>query len=103
MCFITLHTHHVNALVYNVVPDASSCNSADGAYSLLDALERAVGGDTISLADGTYTDQIRSTGPGEEGNPIIINGTRNAVLKAKSPCVEITHSWITIEVNTLFR
>lgn len=102
VCLIALHAHRVNAKIYTVVPDASSSDVAGEVYSLPDALERAEGGDTISLEPGTYTDRIRSTGPGEDGNPITIVGTREAVLKAVSPCVDITHSWITLEVSTAF-
>lgn len=101
VCLITLKTHPASAFIYNVVPDAGSSDSVNEVYSLLDALDRAVGGDTVSLADGTYSDQIHSTGPGEEGNPIVITGSRQVVLKANNPCVEITHSWITIEVTPM--
>lgn len=103
VCLVTLHTHQASsAEIYRVVPGASSSDVADGVYSLLDALDSAHGGDTIALADGTYTDQIHSVRSGEEGNLITITGSRQAVLKAKSRCVKITHSWITIEVRTRF-
>ena len=98
VCVISLHSRQASAIVYQVTPDAQS-DGNDGVYSLPDALERAKGGDTIELEDGTYTDQIHSTGPGQEGNPITIMGSRKAVVKATNPCVEITHSWITLEVR----
>ena len=98
VCVISLHCRQASAIVYKVTPAAQSSDGNDGVYSVLDALDRAVGGDTIELEDGTYTDQIHSTGPGQEGNPITIIGSRNAVVKATNPCVEITHSWITLEV-----
>ncbi|CAM9176520.1 unnamed protein product [Laminaria digitata] len=103
VCLITFHTRQASAAVYKVVPDASSSDGDNGGgdgeevYSLLDALDRAQGGDTIALEDDTYTDRIKSTAAGEEGNPIVISGGRGAVLKASSPCVKITHSWITLE------
>lgn len=100
VCLVALHAHRASAKIYTVVPDVSSSDVAGEVYSLPDALEEAEGGDTISLQPGTYTDRIRSTGPGEDGNPITIVGTREAVLKATSPCVDITHSWITLEVST---
>lgn len=101
VCFVTFHTHQASAVIYKVTPDASASdgNGDDGdVYSLLDALDRARGGDIIALEDGTYTDQIHSTAPGEDRNPITIRGTRGAVLKAKNAMVEITHSWVTLEV-----
>ena len=100
VCVISLHCRQASAIVYKVTPAAQSSDGNDGVYSVLDALDRAVGGDTIELEDGTYTDQIHSTGPGQEGNPITIMGSRKAVVKATNPCVEITHSWITLEVRT---
>ena len=100
VCLITLHTYQVRAVVYKVVPDASSTGNDGEVYTLLDALDRAGGGDTIALEDATYTDQIHSTGPGEEGNPITIIGGKDAVLKAKSPSVKITDPWVTLEVKS---
>ena len=100
VCLITPLAHQASAKVYNVVPDARSTDSNDDVYSLPDALDMAVGGDSITLDDGTYTDQIHSTHPGEPDNPRTISGTRGAVIKANdSPCIKITHSWITLEVR----
>lgn len=99
VCLMVIRAHRAHAMTFKVVPDASSSDDAVEVYSLLDALDMAKGGDTIQLEDGTYTDQIHSTGPGEEGNPITIIGSRQAVLKATSPCVEITHSWIELKVS----
>lgn len=99
VCIIAVSTDRANAELLKVVPDTSSPDAADGVYSLVGAIEKAVAGDTIELGAGTYTDRIRSIRPGEKGKPIIITGSRQAVLKAGSPCVEIAHSWIRIEVS----
>ena len=102
---------------YNVLSDAESSSADDSAssspsaglnsvnndavYSLPDALSKAVPGDTIVLANGTYTDRLESYAAGEEGNPITIVGGRGAVLQSTSPSVHIEHSWITLEVSIL--
>ena len=68
-------------------------------YSLSDALGKAKAGDTIFLADGTYTDRVESITAGRNGSPIKIKGGNDAVVKAESPSVLIQHSWITIQVG----
>ena len=99
----------MGAVTFNVAPGVDSDSSDDSAgacspciYSVSQALEMAQGGDTIVLADGTYTDRddrIMSVNDGEEGNPITIVGGRGAVIKVPSPSVYIVNSWITLEVR----
>ena len=96
---IGFHIHQAHAATYNVVPDPSSSSSGSGLYGLSGALEVATAGDTIFLADGTYTDQILSVVSGEDGSPITIIGGRDAVIQGESPSIEINHSWITLEVR----
>lgn len=108
--------HRAGAFTFNAVPETemmtafssyittNSVNlndsSASAITSLEDALAYAVGGDTIHLANGTYLQRIESTVSGEEGNPITIVGGRDAVIQSNSPLVEITHSWITLQVRS---
>lgn len=94
-------TAKTSAITYTVVPDAASTSTSPEVYSLSEAVELAVAGDIVSMADGIYTDQIQSYVAGEEGNPIKIIGGRGAVIKASSPSVRIEHSWITLEVRRL--
>lgn len=98
---MTFHSHQAGAVTYNVVPDPTSTSSSDSevVYGLSDAMELAEAGDTVLLADGTYTDRIESYVSGEVGNPITIVGGRGAVIKAPSPSVRVEHSYITLEVR----
>ena len=103
VCLVTPLAPQASAKVYKVAPDARPTDSNDDVYSLPDALDMAVEGDSITLESGTYTDQIHSTHPGQPDNPIIISGTREAVIKTNDSLgVEITHSWITLEVRFYF-
>eukprot|EP00904_Undaria_pinnatifida_P005826 jgi/Undpi1/2373/HiC_scaffold_13.g05756.m3 len=88
---------------YQVSPDGTP-------MSLTEALEKAGAGDTISLADGLYREPIVTMHAGEEGNPLVIKGTREAVISAFSgdrllmwdqKVVDIRHSWITLEGFTI--
>lgn len=99
MCIIAFYTHRANAYIFRVAPDASSSDAPDGVSSLVDALDKAVAGDTIELHDGTYTDRIRSTRPGNDLNPITIISSRQAVINAPNPRVEIKHSWVQLEAS----
>lgn len=105
----SLRANRVIAVTFNVAPgiDSESSDDGDGAcspciYSVSQAFDMARGGDTIVLADGTYTDRddrIRTVNDGEEGNPITIVGGRGAVIKTPSPSVYIENSWIHLEVR----
>lgn len=98
-CIFIFLTDQVSSITYNVVPDPTLTSTSLEVHSLSDAVELAVAGDVVSLADGTYTDQIQSYVSGQEGSPITIVGGRGAVVKAPSPSVRIEHSWITLEVR----
>ena len=97
----------VAAVTYNVSPFVGDSSSSDdatstGIFTVADAFAVAQAGDTIVLADGTYTeslDRIASVIDGEKGNPITVTGSRDAVIKVPSPSVRIENSWITIEVR----
>lgn len=88
------------AKVYDVSPEGEP-------YSLTAALEDAGPGDTISLADGTYDEPIVTMAAGEEDSPLVIKGSRDAVITAFSgdkdmmwsqKVVDVRHSWITLQV-----
>lgn len=96
-------TTAANAVVYDVSPDGVP-------MSLTDALLEAKAGDTISLADGIYKEPIVTQHPGEEGNPLVIEGGRGAVINDFSgdksimwsqKVVDIKHSWITLRVRLM--
>ncbi|CAN0411292.1 unnamed protein product, partial [Laminaria digitata] len=85
-----------SASSYSAGVNSINNDNDDAIYSLPDALYRAEPGDTIVLANGTYTDRLESYASGEEGSPITIVGGRGAVLQSTSPSVHIEHSWITL-------
>lgn len=89
---------------YKVTPSgkwtsSSGYSSKSKVYSLPDALAIAKAGDTIYLADGTYTDRVDSFRDGKSGSPIKIKGGADAVIKADSPSVRIRHSWILLQAR----
>ncbi|MDJ1133182.1 right-handed parallel beta-helix repeat-containing protein [Streptomyces iconiensis] len=49
---------------------------------LKDALARVAPGDTIRLADGTYTGNFKTTRAGDKGSPITLTGSAGAILTA---------------------
>lgn len=90
-----------NATVYNVSPDGKP-------MTLTAALEVAGAGDKISLGDGIYREPIVTMKAGEDGNPLVIEGGRGAVINYFSgdrsimwsqKVVDIRHSWITLRVR----
>lgn len=71
-------------------------------FPLAEALEAAGAGDTISLEDGTYTEEnLVTVRGGEEGLPLTIVGGRDAVLNfgKSNRVVFVKHSWVTLEVR----
>lgn len=59
--------------------------STDGSpYSLTEALEVAGAGDRIFLENGVYKESLITVGGGEEGNPLVIMGGRDAVINAEN-------------------
>lgn len=89
------------AAVFEVSPDGVP-------MSLTDALLEAGAGDTISLGDGIYREPIVTMNAGEEGSPLVIEGSRGAVINYFSgdkslmwsqKVVDIRHSWITLRVS----
>lgn len=89
------------AAVYDVSPDGTP-------MSLTEALNVAGAGDTIALGDGIYREPIVTMNAGEEGNPLVIEGGKGAVINYFSgdrslmwsqKVVDIRHSWITLRVS----
>lgn len=76
----------LGSLTKAVTYDVSA--SIDG-MGLTEALELAQPGDTIYLADGTYDDAVVSYRDGEVDNPIIIEGSSDAIITGdySSRCV----------------
>lgn len=92
------------ATTYKVTPNgkwtsSSGYSSSSKIYSLPGALAIAKAGDTILLADGTYTDRLESYRDGKSSSPIKIKGGEGAKIKAGSPSVHIRHSWILLQVS----
>ncbi|CAM9351675.1 unnamed protein product, partial [Discosporangium mesarthrocarpum] len=78
--------------------------SPSGSPSLSDAVKSANPGDTIHLADGVYKTGIMSVVDGEEGAPITITGSRDAVVSGVNPddrTVTIKHSYIHLRGFTI--
>ncbi|HEV7454929.1 MAG TPA: right-handed parallel beta-helix repeat-containing protein [Candidatus Saccharimonadales bacterium] len=66
-------------------------------HSIQKALGRAQPGDTVLLADGDYHESITTVRSGFKGAPIILKGSRQAVLHgSNSHIVDIHHSYITL-------
>ena len=79
--------------------------SGDGMLSLSEALRYAQPGDTISLTDGIYDTALESYMDGEDGSPIIIEGSSDAIINGKnddSRSVLIKHSFITLRVSLTY-
>ena len=68
-------------------------------YSLSGALGKAKAGDTVTLADGTYSTRVDSQAHGKKGSPILVTGGKDAIIKADSPAVRVQHNWITLEAR----
>ncbi|MFF3287617.1 right-handed parallel beta-helix repeat-containing protein [Streptomyces sp. NPDC003023] len=62
--------------------DAASVIDVDNASELKAALTAARPGDTIQLADGTYSGNFKATVDGTSGSRITLTGSSRAVLKA---------------------
>lgn len=86
---------------YDVSPDGTP-------MSIAEALEVAGPGDTVALRDGVYKEPIITMRAGEEGNPLVIEGGRGAVINYFSgdrsimwsqKVVDVRHSWITLRVS----
>lgn len=72
--------------------------------SIQAAIDLAQPGDTIELEDGKFNEELLSSRDGEEGNPITITGSRNAVLSGTGKTgrlFEINHSYWTVNGFTI--
>ncbi|CAM9972501.1 unnamed protein product, partial [Ectocarpus sp. 13 AM-2016] len=90
-----------SAATYEVSPDGDP-------MTLTAALEVAGAGDTISLGDGIYREPLVTMNAGVEGNPLVIEGGRGAVINYftgdksmmwSQKVVDIRHSWVTLRVR----
>ncbi|MEV0793507.1 cellulase family glycosylhydrolase [Kribbella sp. NPDC050459] len=63
-------------------PSATATIDVSTSAQLTAALTNAKPGDTIKLADGTYTGNFKTTVDGTSAAPITLTGSTNAVLKA---------------------
>lgn len=84
--------------------DANDGSTSESAFRTIQhALEKAVPGDTINLASGTYEQDIKTIRSGTQQNPITIAGSRDAVVKGAGSAriIEINHSYITLKNFTV--
>ena len=92
---------------YYVSPNGSNKNDGLSPSTPLKFIQKAVDlaqpGDTIHLAPGHYKQDIQSVRAGEEGAPITITGSANAVVHgiASNRMVQIHHDYITLQGFTL--
>jgi hypothetical protein len=77
--------------------------SGDPLPSIQKALERALPGDTIRLASGRYLQDFRTVRDGRQGDPIIIEGPRTAIVSgAGEPRVaQVNHDYIELRGFTI--
>ena len=80
-----------------------SVSASEDGMDLTEALKKAGPGDKISLEDGIYDTALESYTDGEKDNPIIIEGSRDAIINGdngNSRSVLINHSFITLRVSS---
>ncbi|CAM9699793.1 unnamed protein product, partial [Discosporangium mesarthrocarpum] len=83
----------VEAKTFKVSPNSSP--------SLSQAMYEAKAGDTIELADGFYKRGIVSHRSGKSDDPIVIRGSRGAILRDQDLVVDITHNYVHLEGFTV--
>lgn len=84
--------------------DANDGSTSKFAFGTIQhALEKAVPGDTISLASGTYNQDFKTVRPGTQEKPITITGPVDAVIigGGSARIIEINHSYITLKGFTV--
>ncbi|MET0527367.1 MAG: hypothetical protein ABW003_03315 [Microvirga sp.] len=96
----------VSAETYVVDPAANETGtgtSGDPLPSIQKALERAMPGDTIRLAPGRYFQDFRTVRDGRQGEPIVIEGQKDAIVSgAGEPrIVQINHDHIELRGFTI--
>ncbi|TXS51678.1 right-handed parallel beta-helix repeat-containing protein [Streptomyces sp. t39] len=72
----------VGGLTFAAPPAVAAVVDVDTAAELASALAAARPGDTIQLADGTYSGNFKATADGTSGARITLTGSSRAVLKA---------------------
>lgn len=71
--------------------------------SIQRAIDQAEPGDVVELMPGTYLQDVVTKRPGQPSKPIIIKGSRGAVVKGSGAAriFEINHSYITLDGFTI--
>jgi hypothetical protein len=83
--------------------DTGTGTSNDPLPSIQKALERAMPGDTVLLAPGRYFQDFRTVRDGRQGQSIVIEGQKNAIVSgAGEPrIVQINHDYIELRGFTI--
>lgn len=88
---------------YYVSPSGNDANSglsaSDPFRTIQKAVDAAQAGDFINLADGSYLQNFVTRRNGSVGLPIVIRGSRSAIVKGSDSgrMIEINHDYITLE------
>lgn len=80
--------------------DANDGSSQKSAFKTIQkAVDKALPGDSITLASGVYRQDVITKRNGMQDLPIIIRGSKNAVLKGNknTRIFEINHNYITLD------
>lgn len=87
-----------------VAPDGDDAHSGDRKNAPLKTIQaaftKAKPGTKISIADGTYIEQIKSVRNGTPEMPIVLSGSRNGLVRAPDPdgrLIEINHDFIQLQ------
>lgn len=107
MLLVTFQAHVVvgETTIFHVTDDGhrqtdSGFSTKVKMYSLSGALAKAKAGDTVTLANGTYSTRVDSKAHGKKGSPILVTGGKDAIIKADSPAVRVQHNYITLQAST---
>ncbi|MBC8075157.1 MAG: hypothetical protein H7Y32_03700, partial [Chloroflexales bacterium] len=93
--------------IYYVNPNGNDGNSGTSAGSAFKTIQKgldvAQAGDTVTLAPGTYTQDVLTKRNGAAGAPITIVGPSNAVVKGggNARIIEINHSYTVLSGFTI--
>lgn len=78
--------------------DTAAGTNSDPFETIQRAMNAAVAGDTVLVAEGTYNEIVRSVSPGTASNPIRIDGSN----RAKVMRFFVSHPYITIQNFSVF-
>lgn len=96
-----------SSISYFVSPSGSDSNNGTSPSAPFRSIQKAVDlaqpGDTITLASGTYMQDVLSKRDGTAGAPITIKGPANAIVKGagKARIFELNHDYITLDGFTI--